>query len=74
MNIVFEKKLSKLFKERNEKQTNLAKHIEKVTGKSITRAEISRWCNGHRRPKLIMLPIIADFFGVTIDYLLTDKE
>ncbi len=74
MNDVFGKRLSELFKERDKKRSSLAKHIEKVTGKSITRVEISRWCNGHRHPRLKMVPIIADFFGVTTDYLLIDTE
>jgi len=35
---------------------------------------LSQWKNGRSTPKVDKLQKIADYFGVTIDYLLNGKE
>ena len=44
----------------------------KETG--ITTASISNWKAGRNTPKQDKLQKIAEFFGVTIEYLMTGKE
>lgn len=44
----------------------------KATG--IASATMSDWKNGKSMPKQDKLKKIADYFGVTVDYLLTGKE
>ena len=56
----------------------LAKHgitaykVAKATG--ITTATLSSWKKGRYAPKQEKLQKIADYFGVTIEYLMTGKE
>lgn len=73
-NAVFAVKLRKLFDESGKTHVSLAKHIDEVSGESITRQAVGQWCSGNTCPSLKIVPIIADFFGVTTDYLLTDTE
>lgn len=73
-NSVFAVKLRKLFDESGKTHVSLAKHIDEVSGESITRQAVGQWCSGKTCPSLKIVPIIADFFGVTTDYLLTDTE
>ncbi len=73
-NSVFAIKLRKLFDESGKTHVSLARHIDEVSGESITRQAVGQWCNGKTCPSLKIVPIIADFFGVTTDYLLTDTE
>ena len=47
-------------------------HVSKETG--VATATLTEWKNGTYTPKTEKLQKIADFFGVTIDYLLTGKE
>ncbi|HHV13247.1 MAG TPA: helix-turn-helix transcriptional regulator [Clostridiales bacterium] len=46
--------------------------IVKATG--ITKSTFSDWKSGRSAPKNDKLQKIADFFGVTVDYLTTGKE
>lgn len=46
--------------------------IWKETG--ISRSTFSDWKNGKSTPKQDKLAKIADYFGVTVDYLMTGKE
>lgn len=73
-NAIFAVKLRGLFEDRNKTHRELAEYIENVTGESVTRQAIGQWCNGNTCPNLKTVPIIADFFGVSCDYLLTDTE
>ncbi|WP_439412686.1 helix-turn-helix domain-containing protein [Enterobacter ludwigii] len=46
--------------------------VSKDTG--ISTATLSNWKNGNYNPKVDKLKILADYFGVTIDYFLVDKK
>ena len=46
--------------------------VAKATG--ITTATLTNWKKGRYTPKQEKLQKIADYFGVTIDYLMTGKE
>lgn len=45
--------------------------VASVTG--ITKSTFSDWKNGRSKPKNEKLQKIADYFGVTVDYLMTGK-
>ena len=71
-NSIFATKLRKLFAESGKTHGNLADYIEQRTGDSVTRQAIGQWCNGNTSPNLKTVPLIADFFSVSVDYLLTE--
>ena len=50
------------------------KDADVVRGTGITKSTFSDWKNGRSEPKRDKLQKIADYFGVTIDYLMTGKE
>lgn len=62
MDTVFSSQLQKLRKERNVTQETLAAHL------GVSPQAVSKWENGSY-PDGDLLPKIADFFGVSIDYL-----
>lgn len=49
------------------------KDADVVRGTGITKSTFSDWKNGRSEPKRDKLQKIADYFGVTIDYLTTGK-
>ena len=57
-------RLREIRKSRNVSQTKLAIDL------NTTQNTISRWENGLREPGIEELIRIADYFGVTLDYLL----
>ncbi len=71
---IFVQKMRRLFVESGKTHGNLAEFIEQKTGESVTRQAIGQWCNGNTCPNLKTVPIIASFFGVSVEYLLTDTE
>lgn len=73
-NAVFAVKLRGLFDESGRTHVSLARHIDKVSGESVSRQAVGQWCSGNTCPSLKTVPIIADFFGVSTDYLLTDTK
>ncbi len=73
-NATFAVKLRDLFEIKDATHKELAEYIEEVTGESITRQAISQWCNGSTCPNLKTVPVIAEFFNVSTDYLLTDVK
>lgn len=73
-NSVFAVKIRKLFEESGKTHSSLAEYIEECTGESVTRQAVGQWCNGNTCPNLRTVPLIADYFGVSTDYLLTDTE
>ncbi|MCH5202680.1 MAG: helix-turn-helix transcriptional regulator [Oscillospiraceae bacterium] len=73
-NAPFAVKLRNLFEERGVVKRELAEYIEARTGEGVTRQAIGQWCKGYTCPNLKMVPIIAEFFGVSCDYLLTDTD
>ena len=50
------------------------KDADVVKATNITKSTFSDWKNGRSNPKLEKLQKIADYFGVTVDYLMTGKE
>lgn len=50
------------------------KDADVVRNTGITKSTFSDWKNGRSCPKNDKLQKIADYFGVTIDYLMTGKE
>ena len=41
---------------------------------SISREALSYYENGKRNPDLSMLVLLSEYFGVSIDYLITSKD
>lgn len=64
----FIKKLSILLEEKNITQRELAEKI------NVTEVTISRYLSGERSPRIEIVSKIAEFFGVSIDYLLGKEE
>ena len=50
------------------------KDADVVRETKITKSTFSDWKSGRSNPKQEKLQKIADFFGVTVDYLMTGKE
>ena len=64
----FPKKLRMLMGERDVTQETLAKHLD------VTRQTISLYANGQAVPDIYKAQLIADYFGVSIGYLLSNTE
>lgn len=62
------KKFEKLLKETGKS----AYQVSKDTG--IAQSVLSGWKNGRSNPKVDKLKILADYFGVSIEYFLEEKE
>lgn len=60
----FIKKLSALLEEKDITQRELAEKID------VTEVTISRYLSGERTPRMEIVSKIANYFNVTIDYLL----
>lgn len=69
-NATFAVNLRKLFEDKKATHNELACFIKEKTGDSITRQAVGQWCNGNSSPNLKTVPVIAEFFGVSSDYLL----
>lgn len=50
------------------------KDADVVRNTGITKSTFSDWKNGRSAPKQEKLQKIADYFGVTVDYLMTGEE
>lgn len=61
-------KLQQLRKEKGMTQEQLAKEL------FVSRTAISKWESGRGYPSIDSLKLIADFFGITVDELLTGGE
>lgn len=68
MDITFSEKLKELRIEKGLKQEELAKVL------SVTQRKISYWETGKIEPDLLHLTKIADYFQVSVDYLLGREE
>lgn len=73
-NATFAVNLRKLFEDKKATHNELACFIKEKTGDSITRQAVGQWCNGNSSPNLKTVPVIAEFFGVSSDYLLGMSE
>lgn len=61
-----------IFEQLLQKYGLTAYKVSKETG--ITQSTLSDWKRGRSTPKSDNMKKIADFFGVTVDYLMTGKE
>lgn len=55
-----------------EKTNKTAYQVSKDTG--IAENIFSYWKSGRSKPKVDKLKILADYFGVSIEYFLSDEE
>ena len=65
---MFPERLTELLKDNNMYQNDLAQHV------GYTTQAISRWCRGETEPDLKTLKKIANFFNVSIDYLVGNEK
>lgn len=72
-NSIFAVKLRGLFEETKRTQQELIDFIQIKTGKAPTRQAVSAWTHGNS-PDIKTVPIIAEFFKVSTDYLLTETQ
>ncbi len=72
--IAFGQRLSKLFVDNDKTYTDLANYIKENTGETMTRQSIGQWCDGNTNPRAIYIPLIAGFFNVTTEYLLSSTD
>ena len=68
MKVLFNERLKSLRKDAKLHQIQLAKALK------TTQRKISYWESGKIEPDIVSLWEIADFFGVSIDYLCGRKE
>jgi len=50
--------------------SSLADELNKRYGTNFTKSAFSKWENGKSNPSFENIPHIADFFGVSVDYLI----
>ena len=67
-NIFVGEKLTKLRKLKGRTQSEVAKHF------GITKQAVSKWENGIAMPDVLLLPELASYFDVHIDYFFEKKE
>ena len=68
MQIKISENIKRLRHERGITQRQLANEF------NVNHQTVSKWENGEHMPDVAMLPLIANFFGVTIDELFYDKK
>ena len=68
MNIIFAERLKELMAEENLSQTKLANKI------GIAQNTISAWLAKKKEPCINSLWLIADYFDVTVDFLIGRKD
>lgn len=61
-----------IFEQLLQKHGVSAYRVSKEAG--VTQTALSNWKNGRNTPSTATLQKIADYFGVTIDYLMTGKD
>ena len=67
---VFGERLKKLIKENNTSIQAVADNISRVSAKKITRQAVSQYADGTTMPNAERIYYIAQYFGVSADYLL----
>lgn len=68
MNIIFAQRIKALRREADLKQEELAALIQ------VTQRKVSYWETGKIEPDLLSLWKLADFFDVSVDFLIGRKE
>lgn len=69
---VFTNKFPQRLKELRKKSGLTKKEISQAVG--ISQAAISRWESGLQVPQVDFAKILADFYGVSLEYLLGQKD
>ncbi|EJW14150.1 helix-turn-helix domain-containing protein [Paenibacillus alvei] len=62
----------KKFQELLNESGKTAYQVSKDTG--ISTSTLSNWKKGNYNPKVDKLKILADYFGVTLDYFLSEED
>ena len=68
MDMAFQERLSRLRRERGLSQEDLGEAV------GVTRQAVQKWESGGSRPDMDNLTLLAQFFGVSLDYLITGRE
>ncbi len=68
MRIVFAERLQELMKEQGLNQVKLAERV------GVKQNTISAWLLKKKEPSLTSLWLVADYFGVDVDYLIGRKD
>lgn len=68
MRIIFAERLQELMKEQGLNQVKLAERV------GVKQNTISAWLLKKKEPSLTSLWLVADYFGVDIDYLIGRKD
>lgn len=66
------KKLEMLLQEREMTVHRLVKELEKDPKTRISKTTFSDWKHGKSKPKADKLKILADYFGVTMEYFMEE--
>lgn len=66
--MTFQERLNRLRRERGLSQEDLAEVV------GVTRQAVQKWESGASRPDMDNLTALADYFGVTLDYLVMGRE
>lgn len=76
VNNIFAKRFQRLRLENKIPQDELAKKLSEIEDrqKDLTASTISAWETGRKMPSTVVLLTIADYFGVTTDYLLGKSD
>lgn len=61
--VEFERRLRGLFEEKNMSQQEFARHLH------VAESTLSQYLSGRRKPSIEIMMQIADFFDVSVDYL-----
>ena len=67
---IFGKKLKELRKAKGLTQQELVDTVNSKYGTAINRTTISKWENGTQEASMSFVLIFADFFGVSLDYIM----
>lgn len=67
-------KLKNLRSQKNLTLDNLVDRLNKQSDIKFSKGKISKWENNKEEPRLSSLKILADFYGVDIDYFLSDND
>lgn len=65
---MFSDELRKLRKQKKLNQASLAEAV------GMSQATVAAWENGTRKPDVETISFLADYFGVTVDYLMGREE
>ncbi len=68
MKIIFAERLQELMKEQGLNQVRLAERV------GVKQNTISAWLLKKKEPSLTSLWLVADYFGVDVDYLIGRKD